>query len=342
MPEPSVGGVSHRVEPRTVANVLEELDQEIRSGEAAELVPVPTTFQALDTILGGGIRPGDMLLIGGMPGVGKTVVTLQWARNMALQGYQSLYVCYEHEESNLLGRLLALEVGDMPHAEDDSEMEKFRLGIQEMASGGGAGLREILDSTELVRRAFERVEAYADNLFLVKASGAHTGIPELEEMVKERLNEGAVVLFVDYLQKVAVKPEPPDEAEKVTRISEALKDLALTYKIPVVSVVAADKEGLKSRRLRLHHFRGSSALAYEADIALVLNNKFDCVSKVHMAYDPVKAQTFRDYAIFSVEKNRGGPALVDLEFKKDFLYYRFDPVGGIVAEKLIDERVYSE
>jgi replicative DNA helicase len=344
MPEPSVGRQINHPEPHSVAQVLQNLDEEIRNGEAADLVPVSTHFLPLDSVLGGGIRPGDLLLLGGSPGVGKTITALQWARNMALSGYSVLYACYEHEDSALLGRLLALELGELPHSEDDAEAEKMRAGIQEVAAGAsGRGLRDVLDSQELVARAYERVQSYADRLWLLKASGAHTGVPELEELVKQHLALGeSVVLYVDYLQKVSVRPEPADEAEKVTRITESLKDVALRYKVPVVCVVAADREGLKSRRLRLHHLRGSSALAYEADIAVILNDKFNCVSKVHLAYDPVRAETFRNFAIFSIEKNRGGPGLVDLEFKKDFLYYRFDPIGGVVQERLIDERVYTE
>lgn len=344
MPEPRVGSVRNRTAPRTVANVLEDLDVEIRSGQAQDLVPIPTHFHPLDSVLGGGLRAGDLMLVGGSPGVGKTVVTLQWARNIALSGATAVYACYEHEESALLGRLLALELGELPHSEDDAEMEHLRAGIQEVAAGTGRGLRDVLDSEMHVKRAYERVETYADNLWLVRASGAHTGVGELEDMVVEQLRvaNGPVVLFVDYLQKVSVRPEPQDEAEKVTRITEALKDLALTHKVAVVCVVAADREGLKARRLRLHHLRGSSALAYEADVALILNDKFNCVSKVHLAYDPLLADTFRDYAVFSIEKNRGGPTLVDMEFRKDFLYYRFDSIGGIVRENLIDERIYSE
>ena len=344
MPEPSTGRITNSPEPRTVAEVLTALDHDIKTGAAADLVPIATHFTPLDSVLGGGIRPGDVMLVGGTPGVGKTITTLQWARNMAIAGFTSLYACYEHEESALLGRLLALELGELPHSEDDSEAEKMRAGIQEVAAGAsGRGLRDVLDSQELIAIAYERVESYADRLWLLKASGAYTGVPELENLVKKHIALGdSVVLFVDYLQKVSVRPEPEDEAEKVTRITEALKDLALTHKVPIVCVVAADREGLKSRRLRLHHLRGSSALAYECDIAVLLNDKFNCVSKVHLAYDPVRAETFRNYAIFSVEKNRGGPGLVDLEFKKDFLYYRFDPTGGIVEERLIDERVYTE
>lgn len=342
MPEPSAGSIRNVARPRTVASVLEDLDEEIRSGSAAELVPIATHFTPLDSVLAGGIRAGELMLIGGTPGVGKTIATLQMARNMAMSGITAVYACYEHEESALLGRLLALELGELPHATDDAEMEKLRFGIQEVAAGSGRGLREVLDSGDLIRRAYEHIETYAHNLWLVKASGAHTGTGELEDMTLERADGGKVVLFVDYLQKVSVRPEPPDEAEKVTRITEELKDIALRNKFPVVCVVAADREGLRSKRLRMHHLRGSSALAYEADAVLILNDKFNSVSKVHLAYDPIRAATFRDWTIFTLEKNRGGPNLVDLEFKKDFVYYRFDPVGGMVEEKLVDERIVEE
>ena len=333
--------------PRTVFSVLAGLDEDLRTGQGKAFMPIPTGFQALDHSLGGGVRSGDLVLVGGSPGVGKTIVSLQWARNIALAGGTCIYACYEHEDSALLGRLLALEMGDLPgdHSEYDTELDAMRLGIQEIAAGGNRSLEDVLQSQGMVSRAYEHIEAYGHRLWLVRASSAHTTVDTLENLVKERQKEdpdAPLVLFVDYLQKVAMHPEPEVEAEKITRTTEALKDMALGYKIPIISVVAADKEGLQAKRLRLHHLRGSSALMYECDVAVILNDKFNTVSKVHLAYDPVRAETFRDYVVFTIEKNRGGPNLLDLEFKKDFLHFRFEPEGGLVAEKLVDERVYSE
>src|SRR5690606_39762892 len=65
-----------------------------------------------------------------------------------------------------------------------------------------------------------------------------------------------------------------------------------------------------------HHFRGSTALAYEADVVLVLNDKLSVVSKVHLAYDTTRHDEFRDHVVFSVEKHRNGTAGVDLEDRK--------------------------
>ena len=46
--------------------------------------------------------------------------------------------------------------------------------------------------------------------------------------------------------------------------------------------------------------------------------------------------------MFSVEKNRNGPADVELEFEKDFANYRFVPAGRWVAERLWDEGSVEE
>ena len=99
---------------------------------------------------------------------------------------------------------------------------------------------------------------------------------------------------------------------------------------------------MEARRIRLHHLRGSSAVAFEADVVLMLNEKTKAVSRIHLAYDALGAKRFRDWIVVSVEKNRGGPNLIDLEFRKDFSHFRFDPDGGLVTEKLADERLDDE
>ena len=117
---------------------------------------------------------------------------------------------------------------------------------------------------------------------------------------------------------------------------------ALTEKIPTIAIVAADKEGLKAARLRNHHLRGSSAINYEADIILILNEKYQIVAKVNIEFNPYQAQRFRDWIVLSIEKNRGGQDNLDLEYEKQFEYSCFDPTGRPVQEKLIEERLYND
>ncbi len=41
--------------------------------------------------------------------------------------------------------------------------------------------------------------------------------------------------------------------------------------------------------------------------------------------------------MFSIEKNRDGPANVHLEFDKEFDDLRFNPAGGFVTQRLTDD-----
>ena len=69
----------------------------------------------LDRMLGGGIRPGELMLIGGAQGTGKTTMALQMARNVAASGQAFvLYVNFEHDDADMLNRLIAME-SVLPH-----------------------------------------------------------------------------------------------------------------------------------------------------------------------------------------------------------------------------------
>lgn len=327
----------HSTRTVSVSDALGELDQQLRGRSASDVRTVASGFPVLDETLGGGLHVGELLLLGGPPGVGKTIAALQWARNVARAGHRAVFVCYEHEPNTLLTRLLALEAGE---AGGDRAIARTLNAALSDADQAGRGLAEVLGSLPLGDEVRKRVAEYADDLILVRGSGAHTTLGSLGDVLAPHLNpDRRTILFVDYLQKIPLHPEPASESEKVTRTVEGLKDLALDAHVPVVLLSAVDAAGMQSNRLRMHHLRGSSAIAFESDVVVMMNHKDQAVSKVHLSYDAVRARTFRDWVVMSIEKNRGGPNLIDLEFRKDFPHFRFDPEGGIVSEQLVNERL---
>jgi replicative DNA helicase len=303
------------------------------------LATFPTGFSPLDDVLGGGFRTQELVLVGGRPGVGKTIAALQWARMLALQGCTPLYVCYEHSAQVLLGRLLALEVGSIARADEVTAIDALRSLAFDVA--GGAGRVDQFVADPLGEEAVGRLRSYGDRLKLVQASSKSTGLDEIEQMVREH-RSGPTAVFVDYVQKVAMDGHTDDDVARTALVVESLKDLAMTEHVVVVAIAASDQPAFEARRMRLHHLRGSAALAHECDVALILNEKAVAVSKLHLAYDPVRAETFRRKVVFSVEKHRGGATGMDLEFTKEFASYRFDPDGAFVSETLVDGVLIDE
>jgi hypothetical protein len=74
----------------------------------------------------------------------------------------------------------------------------------------------------------------------------------------------------------------------------------------VVAIAASDRAGLKAKRMRLTDMRGSSAVQYEADIGLIINNKYAIISREHLVYNPTEAEKMRNSVVMTVEKNRAG------------------------------------
>ncbi len=333
--------------PRSALDVLVDLNDKVVSGDLAELQPVPLGFTPLDKTIGTGLRPGELLLIGGAQGTGKTTMALQMARNVAAAGQANvLYICFEHDESYLLNRLIAMEssLAHMPQKTGAIKIQDVRREILGAWMTEGGQAPNLADNPRL-RPSLDRIARYGQNLFLLRGSATASTIDNIRLLVRQHqeLSGGRrLMLVVDYLQKVPQIPEPDTETEKVTFVVNGLKDIALSEEVPVIAIVAADKEGLKASRLRNFHLRGSSAINYEADIILILTEKYHIVAKVNIEFNPYQAQRFRDWVIVSVEKNRGGQDNVDLEFEKHFEYSCFDPNGRSVAEKLIEERLYND
>ncbi|HEY3522927.1 MAG TPA: DnaB-like helicase C-terminal domain-containing protein, partial [Candidatus Limnocylindrales bacterium] len=115
--------------PRSALDVLVDLNDAVTEGRVGEYQPVPLGFTPLDKTIGNGLRPGELLLIGGAQGTGKTTMALQMARNVAASGQAFvLYVCFEHDEADLLNRLIAMEsiLPHLPHKAGAVRIQEVR------------------------------------------------------------------------------------------------------------------------------------------------------------------------------------------------------------------------
>ncbi len=317
-----------------VASILDGLHDDARKGSGDH--PIASGFEPLDYELEGGFRPGQLVVVGGPPGVGKTVFALQLARNAAAAGNDAVFACYEHDTAQLFGRLLGSEIGALGALVDVEERDSLRSVIREAMSGSwdadsaGAQLPR-------VRAAMSRIETFADRLLLVGAN-RHLDLEGLGRLAEEIAGSG--VLVVDYLQKVPAGNV--GFGDRVAVVTEELKDLALRHRITVVALSSAGGRSLEDRRIGLPSLEGAAAIAYEADVALIMNEKSSIVSKVHINFDPQRLKAFHQYLVITIEKNRRGPVPIELEFKKMLQYFRLDTRGRYVTEKLIDDVLYLE
>lgn len=317
----------------TALEALHRADIDVCAGHALARIWA-TGFHPLDTHLDGGLHAGDLALVAGAQGTGKTTTALQMARNVVADGGHAVYVCYEHTSGQLLERLVVMESALQAGLQAPSQEE-----VRRRLARGGHDLVTALAGLPGTAQALEAIEGYGRRLRMVGARGDVTGLDDIRRYATQDDEPSLVV--VDYLQKVQAG-DSPDEDVRVARIATALKDLALELSCPVLAITAVDRTGMDARRIRARHLKGSVTLAYEADVILVLQDKYDVVARQHLMYDLSMAEDFHRWLVWSLAKNRHGTDHVDMEFRKRLAHGYVEPAGRIVEERLVDERLHLE
>jgi len=137
--------------------------------DGSEANRIPSGIDEFDRVLGGGIVPGSMVLIGGEPGIGKSTLLLQVAHLMGRAGGAVLYVSGEESERQIKLR------GD-------------RLGI----SGGGlflmgeTSLERILEAVESLKPAALVVDS-VQTVYSSRFPSAPGSISQVREVATQLL-----------------------------------------------------------------------------------------------------------------------------------------------------------
>jgi DNA repair protein RadA/Sms len=102
----SSGGLAHSA-PKRLSQI---------EGDLEARWPLP--IEEFARVLGGGIVPGSLILVGGDPGIGKSTLLLQMALELATRHEPVLYVSGEESERQIKMRALRLPVTDQANSQD--------------------------------------------------------------------------------------------------------------------------------------------------------------------------------------------------------------------------------
>ena len=245
-----------------------------------------TGFPSVDKWLGGGVRRGDLVVIGGEVGSGKSSLALAMALRMAQAGATSAFFTHEMSVDRVMERALAIE----GRARID-EMRQGKLDEFTRAAVGAAAVR--------LRDRAPAFEILPDG-----------GAEVLGGVLRSSLD--LQVAFVDPLQALSVSGESQDEELAATVV--ALKALAVQLNVALV-VTSHLQTGTADRndaRPTLDDFGALGAVKQHADVVLGIfrEEMFQPNSGVDGATELL------------VLKNRNGnTGYVDLYFYKQWLRF---------------------
>jgi DNA repair protein RadA/Sms len=158
---------------------------------------LPTGLRELDRVLGGGIVPGSLLLIGGEPGVGKSTLLLQVAGGIAAgtgggaAGGGVLYATGEESASQLRLRAERLGLGSGPAAEAVAVLATSEVGAIVEAARAARPAIVVVDSIQTM--TVEELDGAAGSVGQVRESALR-----LMELAK---GDGIAVVLVGHVTK---------------------------------------------------------------------------------------------------------------------------------------------
>lgn len=186
--------------PRGVARPLCEI-------EVSATPRFPTGMPELDRVLGDGLVPGSVLLLGGEPGVGKSTIALQLAACLQSKGTPVLYVSGEESAEQI--RLRAERLGNVPG--DLWVLAETHVEAIAASWGKRRPALVVVDSVQTLHT--ERVESAPGSVAQVRESAA------LLAATAKAL--GTALLLIGHVTKEGMLAGP--------RVLEHLVDVVLTF-----------------------------------------------------------------------------------------------------------------
>jgi replicative DNA helicase len=203
---------------------------------------VTTGFPSLDKILGGGFRRGDLIVLGGDVGSGKSALALAIAIRAAVH-HHVLFLSGEMLVDRVHERALAIE----GRARID-DLRRGTLDDHARAAVGAAAVR-LRDTLPVIDRL---------------PSG---GVPSIAPMVNA--DETTELIIIDSLQSLVAGTRDVDE--EIATAAKALKDLALDRRVAILSTAQLPRlNDRPDRRPTLDDFGAHGAVKHHADVVLAL------------------------------------------------------------------------
>jgi replicative DNA helicase len=255
------------------------------AGEASG-PPVTTGFPSLDSLLGGGMRRGDLVVLAGDAGVGKSALALAMTLRSNAAGQSAAFLSGEMSAARLMERALAIE---------------GRVRVDDLRRGG---LDDVAHSgVAAAAIALRRRPPLLDDL-------RDAGVGGVSDFLAEHL--GVDFTVVDPIQALTRGALPVEE--EVADAARRLKELALRRSTVILAVTGLRESaiGRVDQRVSMRDLGGVGALRHHADVVLGLFRE-----ELYQPSPHIEGATE-----LAVLKNRSGPTgLVDLFFYKQWLRF---------------------
>ena len=286
-----------------ISDVLQSSYDEMarNAGNKGGITGIPTGFEELNKRTGG-FHGGELIIIAGRPGMGKSAFAVNIAEYVSIN----------------LGKTVAIFNLEMPREQIVNRI----LCSQALVSNGRirTGTMEPDDWEKIcnVADTIAKAPIYIDDSASITVSQIRAKCRRLKQ------TKNLDMIVIDYLQLMQGSGRSESRQQEISEISRSLKVLAKELDIPVIALsqLKRESEGQKGKKPILSDLRESGAIEQDADMVMFLFRNY------YYSKNPEE----KDLAECIIAKNRSGDVdTFPLGFKGE--YTKFQTVEFRVSEE---------
>lgn len=265
-------------------------DIEKAMNQNSSLTGIPTGSRRMNELTGGW-QKGDMIVMAGRPGMGKTAFALHKMVEAVKCGYKVKFYSLEMSYRSLAMRILS----------SDSEIDFSRLKKGQITDEELYHLRQIENTLSQLN-------------IMINDNGRMTIMDLAADARITKLTDGLDMIILDYLGLLTpVKVQGQSREQQVSDISREIKLTAKELDIPfmALSQLSRANEANKDKRPGLSHLRDSGSIEQDADVVIFAYRPFyytkgDMEKEPEMEYHDLHPEDYEKVFEANIEKNRNG------------------------------------
>ena len=279
---------SERLQVHSINDMMAELLNRLDGDKPKAL---PTGFKDLDSILDGGLRPGELIVLAGRPGSGKTTLGMCIAQNVVLQSSKPVFVFSMEMTREALAERVVASV---------AEIEAYKLRRENAFNE--YDYTKLTSAIGLLSKGYIRV---------CEAGGLKPS--EIRSVARraKRENPDLALILVDYLQLMRSDTKYENRVNEIGECSGALKALAKEMNIPIIALAQLNRNSVKSgevKRPSMSDLRDSGSIEQDSDVVALIYREY--------LHDNTKPA---DFAELIIDKQRSGETgTINLTFNGKF------------------------
>lgn len=294
-----------------VLSSLNKLEFQQKSG--ATIQGISSGYPYLDNMCSG-FKAGDMIVLAGRPGMGKTGFALNIALAIAKNNLNVLFFSLEMPAEQITNRILSIECSINSRNILNGKLDQEEINRLYANLDSTSGLQIYIDETPSITISELRSKAKKLDAELRK-------VPNPERQTPNKLD----CIFIDYLQLMSSNVFKEDKVRQVEDISKNIKKLAKDLEIPIVAMAQLNRK-IEERRGGKMEISGNKPMLSDLKDSGSIEQDADMVMFIHRedAYKKSDEEKNNEAEIF-VQKNRHGPTgTVRLRFTPQ--YMKFTPL----------------